>query len=734
MNTHKLMKWVKRVTGLMTAVMLTLSMSGNVHARILFEDDAYFNILSEGIILDFNNDVTPGTQATATVEGGTYTAVAEGTAGNNIDIVIVDGANCDITTPGNCTTVVGDVITITADLDDANGDDTDTDPVTSAMIVAEINAYAPAAALVTASGGDATSVTAQTIDLATGTDGDDIEIQLGNDGTDATITYNDSVQDLVISTPGGDIDFTDDNLTTTGGLLFQDSSEFHIRETSDYTTETCTTVGEIILDTSDNRILVCTVTGSPGTWVGSDSGSSQDFDDVYDLSVSNANLTMEIDNGTLNFNITTADSFAIQDGGVNIGEFTGAGAVLFDPTSGQNFDVTTLGTGDIVLNSADDIDVDAATFNLDTTGAFSLDGVGASNITTDTGNLSLTTTTSGDVDITGIDNVDVVSTNGDITLTGGDDIIFDDGQITGIIQLSDTDTDWDATFSGNGIIDNINSFTSTAAGEGASNVGIEDASTWFTGAEIEAALNEIEALFGSTTSSTYDFTEDNVLADNDPVYAALNKLDLKWGDLASVATGEGASLVGIEDAGTYYTSTDVEGALQEIGADLANEYEDLRFFPEFEDATVFPDGSDNKGTLEALYDSTEETGYYNWTTTRAIAQDIDIRMHFVLPSDFASLETGDDFTYRYRTGTTTEADNDVEITFYNVTDAATCGSDTTNGSADVWSTGTITAATLNAGCAGISAGDIIEIQIKLIDTVGAGDYADIGWINLEYTK
>jgi hypothetical protein len=38
--------------------------------------------------------------------------------------------------------------------------------------------------------------------------------------------------------------------------------------------------------------------------------------------------------------------------------------------------------------------------------------------------------------------------------------------------------------------------------------------------------------------------------------------------LASTSSGEGASIIGIQDAGTYYTSTDVEGALQEIGADL----------------------------------------------------------------------------------------------------------------------------------------------------------------------
>jgi len=69
---------------------------------------------------------------------------------------------------------------------------------------------------------------------------------------------------------------------------------------------------------------------------------------------------------------------------------------------------------------------------------------------------------------------------------------------------------------------------STANGEGASLIKIEDTSTWYTGTDIEAALNELETLLGATTSTTYNFTENNVLADNDAVYAALNKLDLKW--------------------------------------------------------------------------------------------------------------------------------------------------------------------------------------------------------------
>ena len=110
----------------------------------------------------------------------------------------------------------------------------------------------------------------------------------------------------------------------------------------------------------------------------------------------------------------------------------------------------------------------------------------------------------------------------------------------------------------------VDDLGSTANAEGASLVAIEDASAWYTGAQVEAALNEIEALFGSTTSTTYDFSENNVLLDNDAVYPALNKLDLKWGDLASTANAEGASLVGVEDSAGYFTGANVEAVLAEL--------------------------------------------------------------------------------------------------------------------------------------------------------------------------
>lgn len=134
---------------------------------------------------------------------------------------------------------------------------------------------------------------------------------------------------------------------------------------------------------------------------------------------------------------------------------------------------------------------------------------------------------------------------------------------------------------------------STANGEGASGIAVEDASGYYTGADVEALFNELETQIGGATSTTYDFTENNVLADNDPIYTALNKLDLKWGDLASTSVGEGASLVGSNDAGGYYTSNDVESILQEIGQKI----EDVSGWEKVWETTASPISSGSSHTL-----------------------------------------------------------------------------------------------------------------------------------------
>ena len=140
-------------------------------------------------------------------------------------------------------------------------------------------------------------------------------------------------------------------------------------------------------------------------------------------------------------------------------------------------------------------------------------------------------------------------------------------------------------------------YSSPNTGEGAALVGVEDAGTYFATANVEAVLAEIATQLGGDTSVTFNFSEANVCADDDAVYAALEKLDLKFGDLASVATGEGAALIGIEDSTGYYTLADVEGALAELAAQISG---DTSVTYNFTEANVLADDDGVYPALEKL--------------------------------------------------------------------------------------------------------------------------------------
>lgn len=110
---------------------------------------------------------------------------------------------------------------------------------------------------------------------------------------------------------------------------------------------------------------------------------------------------------------------------------------------------------------------------------------------------------------------------------------------------------------------------STANGEGLSGVALEDASGYYTGTDGEGAFNNVEAAIGGTGFLTFAFTESVVCTDDSAVRVNVDELNSKWGDLASTALGEGAAIVGSDDAGNFYPGdTTVEAQLQTIGQDL----------------------------------------------------------------------------------------------------------------------------------------------------------------------
>ena len=91
-----------------------------------------------------------------------------------------------------------------------------------------------------------------------------------------------------------------------------------------------------------------------GVTVGSGVAAS-DFDQVYAASITNVNLTMEIDDaGGLLFNMTTTGDFTVQDNGANLANFGDDSVITFSPanaTSAGGNVLVDAGTTDSTLNS-----------------------------------------------------------------------------------------------------------------------------------------------------------------------------------------------------------------------------------------------------------------------------------------------------------------------------------------------------------------------------------------------
>jgi len=490
---------------------------------------------------------------------------------------------------------------------------------------------------------------------------EDVTLQLGNDGTDGEIVWDDGTSTLNIGDGVGSISLDSNiwdisaagvasgltGITSTGAVNFSGANRLAVP--SGAANPAACTEGDVFYNSTDNIFYVCT---AANTWSAS---GPQDFESVYGTDADNT--------------LTAAAAFTIDAvGAVNIDSdaaITVGGAGIALTSDGGALALNGDGAADIdIANAGAAIDMDSATFTLDTTAA-------------------ATITTGAAFTLNG-NSTAINSTVGDVTITSADDIIFDDAQLTGVVQLTATATDWVAALPSDGIIDNINAFTTVNNGEGASLIGLEDAGGNFTATNVEAALTE--------------FT--------------------------SNANGEGASIVGIEDAGANFTATDVEGALTELAAAVSGESETMRFYPEYANA-VYAGG---KGKLRSIDDGAEGNTY-RWTTRRTTDQTMIITTRFELPEDF---DTGADMTMRYSTANAAAADNTVAAEMYNVTDTQSCGS-IAAASSVAWATGTLGAAAINGACTQ-DAGDIVEIRVSLMANDTNDGEAYVGYLDYDYAN
>jgi len=558
-------------------------------------------------------------------------------------------------------------------------------------------------------------------------------IQFGNSGTNGTLTWTQTTSRFAIDhatdVTGG---LTSDNVVDIGGTngLTGNSpatSRNVLRKNSSPNTAVtgaaCSALGEVIINTTANRLEVCTTIGAAGTAVwsaptitlpqgGSDpltctpgdlfyrtdlavlrvctgvntwgTAGPQDFESVYakdaDKTLTTGGTAFTIATGAGNFALTSTGATTLNGNTMGLTSTVGttiqAGGTSSFSTSAGNLGLTST-AGNLNMTGGG---AGAAAVNLNASnaagGITGTWGTGGMNFSGPGGILNFNATGAFNVSGTGASTVQTTSgdlavktnTSGNVALAAsgaGKSVTFADANVVTPIKFSNTATALNGTFTaGDGILDALNEFTSTTVGAGASNVGTSGTFTNFT-----PATNDVQA--------------------------ALAAIDSK------------------------------------IGAGAAN-VEDLTFEPEYPDTVIYKDGTNNMGTLTSDWDSVTPEHFYQWTTTQASLQDIDLRFRYSLPPDFAS--TGN-FTFRYRTQDAVNTNDKVDVTVYDVTDAATCGSSLTNNGV-AWATATITAATLNTGCAGLSVGDIMEIRVHLsaLKSAGTEHWAQIGKINHLYNN
>ena len=154
----------------------------------------------------------------------------------------------------------------------------------------------------------------------------------------------------------------------------------------------------------------------------------------------------------------------------------------------------------------------------------------------------------------------------------------------------------------------------------------------------------------NNTNSTSAFQIMQTTATNDVLFNAdTTNNRIKIGN--STGTGTATTTLVLDSATSaptgvagamYYDSTNNKfkcytTTWTDCGSSGANR---VRLSPEFPGGTLSADGSSNSGTMFADYDATARRNYYEWTSSQASAQDYDIIVSTMVPSNYSSGFTG----------------------------------------------------------------------------------------------
>jgi hypothetical protein len=141
----------------------------------------------------------------------------------------------------------------------------------------------------------------------------------------------------------------------------------------------------------------------------------------------NSTTTVTVDGTGISIDGTAASNFSV----------TGGDLVLSTITTGE-LDMTSAGLMDVNAGANLDIDV-TGTYDMLSTGAFSIDGTGASNVSVASGDLTISTTTTGNLALTGAVNVDVTSGTGDVDITAATSVDVSAGTSVSVLSGASDD-------------------------------------------------------------------------------------------------------------------------------------------------------------------------------------------------------------------------------------------------------------------------------------------------------
>jgi hypothetical protein len=359
------------------------------------------NAGSGGVDIDSTNSISIDAAAASNFTTSSGTLTLDGSAG-----VIIEGNANPVDINSGFGTWDASILQLTSTglMDLSSGANIDIDAVTSITIdsgnglslgAGSASDFTTSSGIITVDGADGINIQGNASEIDITTTGV-LDINSGSG------TWNASTLDLT-ATSTVDVTGTVVAIDSTAGAITMDAVGGGISLDGAAASNFTTTTGALTLD------------GNGGVNIAGNA-SEVDITTTGTIDINGGTVTVD-STGSISIDAAAASNFTTSVGAVTI---NGAGGINIEGNASE-IDLTTTGA----------VDINAATVEIDSSSTFSIDGVGASNVTVDSGSLTLSTTTAGAVILSSSDNIDIDAVNG-VTIdgSGASSFTIDSGDLT----------------------------------------------------------------------------------------------------------------------------------------------------------------------------------------------------------------------------------------------------------------------------------------------------------------